>query len=104
MNVCTNVCMYVCVCMNVCVCVCVCIECMEVLLAHMSVYYKGVRRKCHPGTRVTDECEPQCGYWESNLGPLEEQPMLLMLSHHSSLLACFFHITQNHLSGNGYLQ
>jgi hypothetical protein len=26
-----------------------------------------------PGTGVTDDCEPSCGYWESNLGPLEEQ-------------------------------
>lgn len=29
------------------------------------------------GTRVTDGYESLCGYWESNLGPLEEQPALL---------------------------
>jgi hypothetical protein len=27
-----------------------------------------------PGTRFTDHCEPPHGCWESNLGPLEEQP------------------------------
>ena len=26
-----------------------------------------------PGTGVTDSCELPCGYWELNLGPLEEQ-------------------------------
>jgi hypothetical protein len=26
---------------------------------------------------ITDGCEPPCGYWELNSGPLEEQPMLL---------------------------
>ena len=28
-------------------------------------------------TGVTDSCEPSCGCWESNLGPLEKQPVLL---------------------------
>ena len=26
---------------------------------------------------ITDGCEPPCGCWESNSGPLEEQPVLL---------------------------
>ena len=26
------------------------------------------------GTEVTDGCELPCGFWESNLGPLEGQP------------------------------
>ena len=30
-----------------------------------------------PGTGVIDSCEPPCGYWESNSGLLEEQPVLL---------------------------
>ena len=30
-----------------------------------------------PGTGVTDGCEPTCGCWELNLGPLKEQPVLL---------------------------
>lgn len=29
------------------------------------------------GTRVTDDCEPLCRFWESNPGLLEEQPVLL---------------------------
>ena len=37
----------------------------------------------HPQARVsasdslTDGCEPPCGVWESNSGPMEEQPVLL---------------------------
>ena len=31
----------------------------------------------YPGTGVTDGCEPLYGCWESNLGPLKEQPLLL---------------------------
>jgi hypothetical protein len=30
-----------------------------------------------PGTRVTNDCELPCRIWESNLGPLEEQQVLL---------------------------
>jgi hypothetical protein len=30
-----------------------------------------------PGTTVTGVWEPLCGRWVSNLGPQEEQPMLL---------------------------
>jgi hypothetical protein len=30
------------------------------------------------GTGVTTDCEPSRGCWESNLGPLEEQPGLLI--------------------------
>ena len=26
---------------------------------------------------ITDGCEPPCGYWELNSGPLEEQSVLL---------------------------
>jgi hypothetical protein len=29
------------------------------------------------GKRVTDCCEPSCGCWELNPGPLEEQPVIL---------------------------
>ena len=30
-----------------------------------------------PGTGVIDGCETPCGCWELNLGPLQEQPVLL---------------------------
>jgi hypothetical protein len=33
---------------------------------------------------ITDGCEPPCGCWKLNSGPLEEQWVLLMLSHFSS--------------------
>ena len=26
---------------------------------------------------ITDGCEPPCGWWELNLGPVEEQSVLL---------------------------
>jgi hypothetical protein len=37
-----------------------------------------------PGFAVTEGCEPLCGWWESNLGPLEEQAVLLTAEHLSS--------------------
>jgi hypothetical protein len=30
-----------------------------------------------PGTRVTDDFEAPYGFWDSNQGPLEEQPVLI---------------------------
>ena len=30
-----------------------------------------------PDTGVRDGCEPPCGFWELNLGPLKEQQVLL---------------------------
>lgn len=43
------------------------------------------------GTKVKHGCEPQCGYWESNLG-LQEQEVLLTtipsLQPQNSLLLC----------------
>lgn len=30
-----------------------------------------------PGAGVTGACEPPCGRWGSNLGPLEKQPLVL---------------------------
>ena len=43
---------------------------------------EGVRS---PGTGVTDSCELQCRCWELNLGPLEEQ--LVLLTVEPSLLS-----------------
>jgi len=51
---------------------------MSVLLACMyvhSVYL--VAMEVRPGTGVTDGCEPPCGCWEVNPGPLPEQKVLL---------------------------
>ena len=47
--------------------------------------YVGISHACvmateatgSPGTGVTDNCKSPCGCWESNLGPLVEQPVLL---------------------------
>lgn len=54
-------------------------------LYHLSAWYpwklgEGVGPS---GTGVTDGYEPPCGCWELNLGPLEEQPVLVTieLSH-----------------------
>lgn len=35
------------------------------------------RRGCWTGPGVPDGCEPLCGFQDSNLGPLKEQPGLL---------------------------
>ena len=37
----------------------------------------------HPGTGARGVCEPSCGCWEPNLGPLQEQ---VLLTAESSLL------------------
>jgi hypothetical protein len=29
---------------------------------------------------IIDDCEPPCGFWELSSGPLEEQPVLLIIS------------------------
>jgi hypothetical protein len=31
----------------------------------------------YAGNGVINSCQPSCGCWELNLGPLEEQPVLL---------------------------
>ena len=41
--------------------------CMNILLACVSVYH------VHARTGVTDSCEPLCGCWELNPGPVQEQ-------------------------------
>jgi hypothetical protein len=54
-----------------------------ILAIYMSMYHvytvsKKVGRGCWvPRTGVTDSCKPPCGYQEMNLGPLQEQSVLL---------------------------
>jgi hypothetical protein len=58
--------------------------CMGVLPAYMTLHHmcvwclqrleEGIG--C-PGSVVTSSCEPLCGFWESNSGPLEDQPVLI---------------------------
>lgn len=38
---------------------------------------KGTHLISDPLVRVIDDCELSCGYWLSDPGPLEEQPLLL---------------------------
>ena len=57
----------------------VCVFCLNVRLCTMCVPCpwspeEGVK---FLGTGVKDGCEPLCGCWEWDLGPLEEQPVLL---------------------------
>ena len=56
--------------------------CMNVLPAYMSVHSMCAWGRQEPekgvgslGSRVTAGCELSCGCWESNLGPLEKQPV-----------------------------
>jgi GMP synthase-like glutamine amidotransferase len=37
-----------------------------------------MRTSQFPGTGAMDGCEAQCGYWELNPGPLQEQQVLLI--------------------------
>lgn len=50
-------------------------ECLGFLYAlhHLSGTVQGVGVT---GTRVTGDCKPPCGYWESNLADLEDWPVL----------------------------
>lgn len=59
-----------------------------------------------------DDCEPPCGHWELNLGPLEEEPVFLNTglfephfsppSFHSFFLRIGFMLPRNSLnSQNG---
>ena len=51
------------------VCLFVCLMYMSALSAHIP---------CMPEEGIrSDGCEPPCGCWELNSGPLEEQPVLL---------------------------
>lgn len=34
----------------------------------------------YPGTRITDSCQQTCDFWEVNLSPLQEQPVLFPFS------------------------
>lgn len=47
-----------------------------------------------PKTGVMDGCELPCGFWELNPGPLQDQLVLLLLSHlpESIQLSCIQHI------------
>jgi hypothetical protein len=52
-------------------------------LFHVNGYTVAVFRHPRRGhlIPITDSCEPLCGCWELNSGPLEEQSVLLTLSH-----------------------
>lgn len=59
--------------------------CMSVLSACISVHHRRARysqmpKDCigHPGTEVTDGSELPCDSCQTNLGYLEEQPVLLI--------------------------
>jgi hypothetical protein len=42
---------------------------------------------------TTDGCEPPCGCWELNSGPLEEQPVLLTTEPSLQPQHCVFNVT-----------
>jgi hypothetical protein len=50
-----------------------------------------------PGTGVTHGLEPPCGCWELNLGPLQEQPVLLTTEPSLQPLIFFPTISTVHL-------
>jgi hypothetical protein len=52
-----------------------------VFWVHCNCLQRHQKRAPNP---TSDGCEPPCGCWELNSGPLEEQSVLLTLSHLSS--------------------
>lgn len=46
------------------------------------------------GTRVTDGCEPPCGDWESNSGPLQRQPVLVIAEPSLQPQKSLFYLTE----------
>lgn len=58
-----------------------CIDCLACTRLYAPCLYLvsvGVRRGClTPGTGGVDGCESPCWLWESNLGPVQEQQVLL---------------------------
>jgi len=55
-------------------------------------------RREHP---ITDGCEPPCGFWESNSGPLEEQKVLLTTEPSLQPEICTFEGIKNQID-EGY--
>ena len=71
--------------------------CLDVLPACMSVYNihvwcprRPVEGDRYPGTGAADSCELSCGCWELNLGPLEEQPLPVLLATELPLQLTYF--------------
>ena len=58
-------------------------------LFHVCGYTVAVFRHTRRGNRlpITDGCEPPCGFWKLNSGPLEEQ--LVLLTAEPSLQSVF---------------
>jgi len=71
-------CLCVCVCVRVCVCVCVCVCVMQAPYEHTCSVPARTSMVCLiPQNGVMNGCESPCSCWESNLGPLGEQLVLL---------------------------
>jgi hypothetical protein len=57
-----------------------CFACVDVCVVYVSSAYGDQKRKLEaPETGVTCGCELPYGCWELNLGPLQEQPVLLTM-------------------------
>ena len=87
-------------CVCVCVCVCVCTRlCVYTCACMYMMYVFVVTRRGHQitSTGVTESCEPPCGCWELNPGPLEVQPMFLITepSLHPPWVFCHSSMTKN---------
>lgn len=56
----------------------ICISvCLHVSVLYACSAYRDQKRSGSPGTAFTAKCEPTCGYWKLNIGPLKKQPVLL---------------------------
>jgi hypothetical protein len=75
-----------------------CFACMFVNIPHLCLVLieakNGVKGINFSGTGLTDSCELPCRYRESNLGPLEEQPVPLITEPSPASLHQRFHYTR----------
>jgi hypothetical protein len=58
--------------------------------------YSNKRGRRTPWNGVTDDCELPCGCWEANLGPLQEQPVLLINPNHVSSSNDIIYLFEGH--------
>ena len=71
------------------------IELFFFLKTYLFFYVYSILSTCMPARQkrtpnlITDGCEPPCGCWELDSGPLEEQPVLLTSEQSLQLPVCF---------------
>jgi hypothetical protein len=72
-----------------------CFSFLNLFVKDLFIYYMWVHCSClqtlqkRASDFITDDCEPPCGCWDLNSGPLEEQPVLLTTEPSHQPSDCF---------------